>query len=114
MSFPLGRIEFVARIVFAALPTIVRSSDVRYDIPKMHSERPLLMSSDWLPTLLCSSSKRLIQSRQSFQTTKTSICLLGKHIIIGSLVAIVYAIPNNSISKMSVLPPGMPGCENLP
>lgn len=23
MSFPLGRIEFVARIVFAALPTIV-------------------------------------------------------------------------------------------
>lgn len=57
MSFPLGRIEFVARIVFAALPTIVQSSDVRYDIPKMHSERPLLMSSDWLPTLLCSSSK---------------------------------------------------------
>lgn len=114
MSFPLGRIEFVARIVFAALPTIVRSSDVRYDIPKMHSERPLLMSSDWLPTLLCSSSKRLIQSRKSFRTTIARICLLGKHITIGSLVAIVYAIPNNSISKMSVLPPGMPGCENLP
>lgn len=114
MSFPLGRIGFVARIDFAALPTIVRSSDVRYDIPKMHSERPLLMSSDWLPTLLCSSSKRLIQSRQSFRTTISSICLLGKHITIGSLVAVVYAIPNNSISKMSVLPPGMPGCENLP
>lgn len=52
MSFPLGRIEFVARIVFVALPTIGRPSDVRYDIPKMHSERPLLLSSDWLPTLL--------------------------------------------------------------
>ena len=26
----------------------------------------------------------------------------------------VHAMPNNSISKISVDPPGIPGCENLP
>ena len=29
-------------------------------------------------------------------------------------VALTYAIPSSSISKMRVEPPGMPGCENLP
>ena len=29
-------------------------------------------------------------------------------------LSVIYAMPSSSISKMSVEPPGMPDCENLP
>lgn len=37
-----------------------------------------------------------------------------KHFLSGYGLFLTYAIPKSSISKMSVDPPGMPGCENLP
>ena len=60
---------------------------------------------------LLSLNENVLKSAISRQAKASKLSLV---LWLNEIVALTYAIPSSSISKMRVEPPGMPGCENLP